>query len=333
MKQRKIIFFWCLYFLLIGNCNVFAQKRANNYITGQYYHKIAQAQLHLLEGNEKECYEILHNVSKQHRLLNVPTRNELYQYLRLSLKYKEYTHVYDCMYELITVYGYKLDDFEYLMNFQKMKRKTNWKELKGKLLAAESSFVSDTALVQEFQQMLEDDQYYRVNNYGRIKALIKQDSTDPYHHDLSSFYNSSYMSLVDSINNINYNKILHIIETKGFPLSRSVKLTHFERDGIFSNLTVLFIHFIDSSQANYLKPILLKYIEQGDCPPEMIAFLFDNWQNVNGYPPYRMFTNVIPLPERIPDYKELEERRREIGLPSYEISRKIIIQKREKYSQ
>ena len=329
MKQRKIIFFWCLYFLLIGNCNVFAQKRANNYITGQYYHKIAQAQLHLLEGNEKECYEILHNVSKQHRLLNVPTRNELYQYLRLSLKYKEYTHVYDCMYELITVYGYKLDDFEYLMNFQKMKRKTNWKELKGKLLAAESSFVSDTALVQEFQQMLEDDQYYRGTNRTKIKELMKHDSTETLHYNLDSLHTV----IIDSIDNINYNKLLHIIETKDFPLSRSVKLTHTERERIYVTLMVLFVHFTDSSQVNYLKPILLKYIEQGDCPPEMIAFLFDNWQNVNGYPPYRMFTNVIPLPEEIPDYKELEERRREIGLPSYEISRKIIIQRREKYSQ
>jgi len=206
-----------------------------------------------------------------------------------------------------------------------MEKNTNWKNIKNELLSLERNFVSDTMLYNEINQMLENDKYYRTNA-SMIRKIMKDSTVNI--DSLAKVY-SLHLPLmsIGEVDSINYQKLLHIIETKGFPLSPSIKYHLRERQTIYAAFHVMLIHFSeDSAKVEHLKPILLQYIKQGDCPPELFAIMIDAYQAKNRQLSlYGVYSS--PSPERVFEFKKLNERRKEIGLPDYELSRKIIAKK------
>jgi len=323
--KTHIKFFCCIFIAIIIKTEISAQSKINDYISLQYYQKVAQAELFWLEENYKDCYRILSELDTTCTLLN-GAWSELYHFAELSLMYKNYNRAYECIHSLITNYGFSVDDFEYMQNFRQLKKINNWNSLKTELLNLEKHFTSDTTLYIEISEMLEADQYYRKNGYYRIKELIKQDSMSNDSLAQTSLMHSPYMVIVDSIDNVNFKKLLNIMDTKGFPLSSSIKYNIKERQKIYTALFVMLVHFSDSIQANYLKPILLQYIKHGDCPPELLANMIDRYQlNKSQLFLYGVFNNISS--DQIFEYEKLDERRKSIGLPDYDLSKRILSKK------
>ena len=320
MKKSFKIYF--LFFsLLIFAHEIHGQKQNKDYISSQYYQKIAEAELFYLEGKEKESYQILLELDSQSYLLNGAITNELYYFLELSLKNNNYEDAYKSMYKLITNYGYKLEDFSYLHNFNKMKKKSDWNILKKELITLEYLFISNSIIHNEIKTMLNDDQYYREDGYKRIKEFMEKDTTDPYHQNVSLFRFSSYMAKVDSIDNQNFNRLFKIIDSYGFPLSSSLKYTPRERQEVYVGLFVMLVHFSDSTRIDQLKPLLLENIRNGNCPPELLATLVDTYQSRNKeFSIYGTYGKISP--EDLSNSEKLNLRRQKIGLPSYETSKK-----------
>ena len=313
------IYLFVLVTIIIGT-EISAQNKNCDYISSRYYHKVAKAELFWLEKNYKECYRVLSDLDTLCQLLN-GDRMELYRFADLCLMYKNYSKASESIRSLIINYGYKLEDFVYMRNFHKMKKIPKWKIFKNELLSLEKIFVLDTMLYNKITQIIEDDQYYRTN--ASIIRKIMRDSTANI-DSLAKLYSlrTPLMSIED-IDNINYQKLIHIMDTKGSPLSFSIKYHRKERQDVSFALRVMLIHFSrDSVKFNYLKPILLQYINQGSCPPDLFAVMTDAYQVANKqlflYGEYSTSS-----PKQIFEFEKLNDRRREIGLPDYELVRQI----------
>ena len=139
--MRKI--YACLFIFVTIGTEISAQGKTNDYISSQYYHKVAQAELFWLEGNKEECYKVLSDLEKESVLLcSNANWNELYYFAELCLMYKNYAKAIESIRSLIANYGFKLDDFA----FRKMKKMPERNSLKKELLNLEKKFVSDTTL-------------------------------------------------------------------------------------------------------------------------------------------------------------------------------------------
>ena len=293
MKNYKICV--CLFVLGVMGTKISAQNKECDYISSRYYHKAAQAELFWLEGNYKECYHILSELDSTCVLLNGDC-NELYHFVELCLLYENYLKAFESIRSYITNYGVKLNDFKDLPNFRKMKKMPEWSSWKKELLSLEKNFVSDSKLYNEIIKMHEDCQRYNNIDSSTMKR--------------------------DSIYNVNFQKLIHIISTKGFPLSSSIKYYHYERSEVFFALYSMLSHFAsDSLIVNYFKTTLPQYIRQGDCPPDMLSSIIDMYQWRNKQ--LSLYGINMPSPEKIFEYDKLDERRRYIGLPDYELSKQL----------
>ena len=321
MKNCHYKIYCCIFVLFLIGFKVSAQNKGCDYITSQYYQKVAQAELCWLDEKDEESYQILSSLEKECFLLNGIFSTELYRFADFSLKYKNYDKAFESIRFLISNYGYKFNDFRYTYYLKNMEIIPNMDSLKKELLDLEKNFISDTALYREIKRMLRDDQYCREGGYRRIKDTIEKDTNK----NLSSLRLSPYMSLVDSVDDVNYNKLLAIIDTKGFPLSASVKYYPSERQEVYIALFVMCVHFSDSAKVNHLKPILLHHIKEGNCPPELLACMIDRHNNPSIY---EIWDNSPTRSEY--EKIEIDEKRREIGMPSYDLSKQIKAKRQQK---
>jgi len=321
--MKNYIFSFCCYlFILVLFSNRISAQ--NNYLSTQYFQKVSQAELFWMEGNMKECYRVLADLDTTCVLLNGTLWGELYSYTELCLMFNNYSRASECIYSLIAGYGYGLYNFKDMKNFRKMKNNSNWKNINNKLLSLERNFFSDTVLYNTIIQMLDDDQYYRNENV-KIKNLLKKDSVNS---DSLIKLSKMWGDSINRIDSINYQKLLQIINTKGFPLAKTIKYQSRERQKIYTALMVMLIHFsADSGKVSHLEPLLIQFIEQGDCPPELLSNMIDSYQVKNKQP--SLYGTYIDLPpEKIYEFEKIDERRKAIGLPNYDLSKQISSKKR-----
>jgi hypothetical protein len=131
-----------------------------------------------------------------------------------------------------------------------------------------------------------------------------------------------HAEVIQKVDKKNYDKLLSIIETYGFPLSNNNKFGRWERGHIYVALQAMMLHFTDSAQVMVLQPLLLHYIEIGECPPEFLSGLIDKSKSENGTPYiYGFYSNVRK--EQIFEYDKVDERRAAIGLPTLSITQEI----------
>jgi hypothetical protein len=317
MKTFRISIYCNLFFFIVISSQISAQKKIDDFISFQYYQKVAQAEFFWLTGDLKECYSLLADLDSTSGLI-MGTWKELYSFAELCLMNKNYSKASECIYSLMANYGFSLDDIKSMHYFRNLKKTSIWKNQKNVLTHIENKFISDTMLYQELMLMLDDDQYYRKEN-DRIRICLKNDSTNA---DSLMKISSMNRTIIDNIDSVNYQKLLQIINTKGFPLTASITYHIRERQKIYTALAVMLIHFADSTKVSHLKPLLLQYIKQGDCPPELLANMLDTYQRMNNQLYlYGSYANT-PI-EKIFEFEKIDERIKEIGLPMYDLSKQI----------
>ncbi|MDR0619405.1 MAG: hypothetical protein LBG17_05850 [Bacteroidales bacterium] len=300
--------------LCILSTYLFSQSTSNNnynYINSAYYTKIAWAQLDYLKGNYNNAYDTLTIVESIIPLLNSPEYIEMRIFAELSLKYKNYEKAYEYIRILISDYGYKLNDFDDYKNIKKLRRQKFYNSENLALL--EKEFCPDTVLVNEMEAMLKNDQFFRI--------LPTRKDTFP-QEQCSIEWQHPYSKQFDSIDSINYVKLIKIIHEKGFPLSKHIKYTQSQQTDVFISLLIVITHISDSANVEKMKQILLENIKTGNCPPVMLANMIDR-QCLSKRTKfiYGMYDNLTL--QDIFDINNLDRRRAKIGLPPHKLSCEI----------
>jgi hypothetical protein len=302
----------------------FAQIESCNYITSHYYQKISEATIASLRENTKESYRILSEITNTCELRNSITYYELFNYATLSLKYNHYLEAYNAILSLVKNYGYQLQDFQGCKNYRKLHTLKDWKNLKRALSEQEKCFVADTLLYNEIDQMFKDDQYHR-EIYTQERSIAKKNKDSI----AIGLLDMEYSNIFDSIDNQNFQKLLTIINTKGFPLSTNNKFNKIARNQVYVALLTIIMHSTDSMRMCVLKPLLLQYIAKGECPPEFLASMVDR-QKLGAHKPYIYGTYQNISPEEIFEYEKIDERREAIGLPKFNTTEEVFQLRRKK---
>lgn len=295
MNKKNI--FIIIFFLIFLNQKINAQA---DYIEIDYYNKIAEAHLKLLQNNENEAYVIFCKLDSLCQLKNFMIYKESFNFTKLlikkgqsekSLKYIEY---------LIENYGYSLSDFEIIENFCYLTEFNNWDSLKNSLIEKERAFQSDTVLLNEFRKIIIEDQMFRKNGISSI--------------------------LRDSIDNINFKKFLRIINQYGsLTQCANVKFKHKDLDEISNIIGSLVLHFSDSIQVEYLSPIFLDNIKNGCFHPKDYINLIDKHKmTYKQQPLYINYSNLLNDKSKI-QIENINKNRRLVGMITLEVEYELYI--------
>jgi hypothetical protein len=232
-------------------------------------------------------------------------------FVELSLRYKNYEKAYKYIQILMSDYGYNLDDFDDFKNIKKLRKQKFYDS--EYLASLEKNFCPDTILANEIDMMIKDDQFFRT--LPTYIDTFPQAQCDPE-------WRHPYSKQFDSIDSINYVKLIKIIHEKGFPLSKHIKYTQMQRMYVFGNLLPIIMHINDSVNVEEIKQILLENIKRGDCSPLMLGSLIDRLclskRTLFVYGTYDGIKR-----EDIFDIDNLDKRRAAIGLPPRELYRKM----------
>ena len=301
MKKLIIIlsFCSCFFTLKAENCQC-------NYIESGYYQDVYKADLELYKGNHEKAYQYLQSAEQKCKMINMLMYYEIDKYIPLLLEYNELQKAVHYINFLISEQGYQLENFEKLPHFEKLKTLNNWGDIYQSLAEAEKTFVSDTALALEFQAMQEKDQRYRGS---------------PNYFDNFAEYGVLQKTLDDS----NYNEIMSIIETKGFPLLSNMKLNMQHRGMIASATTLILVHAAtDSTKLVALDSVVLAHVAKGNWLPDFYGSMID--RNMLQYgKPYIFGTYAnAQTPEQIYNFENLDKRRMSVGLPPMSVAKERI---------
>ncbi|MDR2651500.1 MAG: hypothetical protein LBC68_04190 [Prevotellaceae bacterium] len=282
-----------------------------DYLSSNYYIRMANATLDYLKGNYKCAYDTLICLENDIPLLNTPEYDEMRTFLELSLMYENYDKAYKYLIVLIEDYGYKAKFFNDFKNIKKLRKQKIYDSKKIKYL--EKNFVSDTAIVHTIEAMREREQFFR-------RLPIKTD-TFPKLQCGDTSWRHPYAKQFDSIDKINYKILIQLIHQNGFPLSKNMKYMFMDRITVYRCIMPILMHINDSSWFEEMKSVLIENIRNGDCPPQLLGNMVDRHYLSTKKFIYGIYNNTSK--EQIFDLPNLDKRRAEIGLPPHKVKCEI----------
>lgn len=262
-------------------------KKELNYIP--YYLKVYEADSLYVTKNYQESYTILDDLFKEYEPLNLPNYNEVYNYYRLKIILKEEIDKNNFS-ELISKYNMnnKVLENDSLIHMYYMKEKKiidkNYAELRQKYKAT-----LNLTLRKEIKEMCLQDQLFRDKDYQN---------------------NMTKQNKIDSINSL---KTRQIFNDYGYPNEHVVG--DFMIDNTNVDIEIVLLHTNDKERIEYYMPKILEYVKKGKLTNlKTYAVLQDQFNLYHGKEQYYgSYENKTSVP-----IKELNRRRKSIGLPNYE---------------
>lgn len=280
-----------------GNSKNIISNNEINYVP--YYLKMYEADSLYLNDNFKECYQILDSLFKVYKPLNVTLYFEYENYIKSSVQLgirKDYTKEIQ---RLIFEFGYKFENIR-----------------KDSVL---SVALKNSKLDLKKAQKLEDEYVKKIDMDFR-KQLYQMNADDQEIRNKKDYPNKKID--IGKIDKKHDSILKKYILKNGFPGDKQIgtfrKIN--KEDKPASLGAELLIHFVDDGSFEFYKDELIKYIKKGDCPPKTYAMMIDTWYiNAKGHS-YYYFINYdsgewTKNGEKV---KEINKRRKEIGLPSLE---------------
>ena len=290
-------------------------------IQNNYYQRVVESEIAFFSGQIFKAYNELTTLDQECELGNSILYHELYYYALMSIQLHKAETAFNSIKRLIRNYGYHLSDFETIKNYPKLKKERQWKQFKRECCLLEEQFVSDTTVFLFFMSMGQRDQELRLQYLDSCR-YYQRDSIK-----ISSI-KMKYNALIDSLDETNGDSLLYFFEGNRV---RNFRLSNDHRQSIYFSLLSVVIHCANQPKIyDSLLPILWEAIQQRRLPPELYAALVDRRQlNMAQKYIYGFYDNLSP--EQIVDFKNLDERRRTIGLPSYSEEKNLKIKQREYY--
>ncbi|MDR0438136.1 MAG: hypothetical protein LBH22_07550 [Bacteroidales bacterium] len=288
-----------LSFIALGLLIICSTLKAENcecYVQSGYYQDVYNADIELLRGNPEKAYKYLQSAEQKCKMINMGMYYEIDKYIPFLLEHDELEKALYYIDLLVSEQGYRLENFQELTYFEKLKTLNSWDDIYQSLVQAEKVFVSDTAVFLRFQEMNERDQYYRrllgnrnLTEEQRTAMWSKQKAID----------DSNYIEMMLVINKLLSSEIKLSVEHKGSTLNTAyLIINHNTRD---------------SAKLMELTPILLADLSAGSWYPSLYARMVDSHLR-RGKSMYGTYTNTR-TPEQTYDFENLDERRISVGLP------------------
>ncbi len=300
MGMQKLVF---ILFPLLLVCFLMAAtpntETPPDYIGSRYYTHVAEAQLAYLQDDYAEAYRILLDLETEIPLLNNLESYEMPMLVELCLRYGDYEKAYAYIGSLVTDHGFSVEMFKDYENFDILKRQSFYDS--SALAKAEADFVTDSVLEQEMWELLQKD--------IACRSSLK--------HPL----NDSAIAKLRYVDSCTFYRFKELLAQYGFPLAQNKRFNVAQRSRVFTALSPLLLHWIDSVYMEFLTPIVYQCVKNGDCPPELFGGMFDSKARAEGCFPYGTYINTGK--EMICDVEHLDERRAEIGLPPHRLSCQI----------
>lgn len=287
-------------FCFLGFFNSAKGQETYDYISSGYYQVIYEAMVEYQSGDEDIAYEKLQEAEKRCPLIQQPNCFEISAYIDLLIKKNEIAKAQKYMLLLAEEYGFGVEHFDYLRYLSVIKERKDWPVLEKKIQAFYKQFYTEekAALMKEIVQMGIEDQKVR-------KGLV---------HPL----NDRQKLMLKKTDSINAKKLKVINDTYGFPLN--MKFYGRENNERASCLSTIVLHL---SSYFDIKDSLYLYVQQGKCPPFLLANVVDRECRSEKKPYiYRAAFNADA--KKILEPENLDKRRMEIGMPSLEMELKLL---------
>lgn len=133
----------------------------------------------------------------------------------------------------------------------------------------------------------------------------------------------------DSMFLVNDKRLIEIFEKYGYPNAQVVG--NYGIDQIQADPTILLLHTDDSIRINYFIPKIKDFIKNGSCPPRTLGAMYDNLELFNDQPQsYGTYENDSGgYANMISDISKVNANRKNIGLPTLEMTKRIDSLKRQ----
>lgn len=191
--------------------------------------------------------------------------------------------------------GYPLETFQQDPSYQSVWQHPKWQVMIDSYPYLRTAYLEriDLALRRQIIEMNERDQLYRSRPDRGL-------------------YRTQQLKL----DSVNMAQLQEIFESKGYP---NADLIGHESIDSTPDLGVqnILMHSPDSLRQIYFIPKIRSFVENGQCPPRLLAMLIDQYHLTHdGYQLYGTMIGQSGTVEYVKDARDLDERRQSIGLPS-----------------
>lgn len=280
--------FALLFFLISIGQNLHSQlnfkddNKECNFIS-DYYPIVYKAHLYYLENKLDSALFNLNIVKKKCDFLNTPDILERLIFAEINVSKQKYNMVIESLEELVRE-GFLFEHLDENPSFDELKDMPEWCKLK--LLSAE--------IYDRKKNHLNWDLRDQIISMVTLDQEVRKHPID-----------YKELSRIDSINQTNIKKIF---ERYGYP---NEKIIGFSKEDEKVDISVMLMHFDD---LEYFKPKLLGFIKRGLCNPYVLADMVDSNNRKEKIYTYGIYEGLDST--QIRDFKNLDLRRKSIGLSS-----------------
>ncbi|TVZ21772.1 hypothetical protein JM84_0650 [Dokdonia sp. Hel_I_63] len=267
------------------------EKPSCNFIDS-YYQDVYQAELAFYEEDYQNAYNLFKEVEARCGLLNQTLIREPEMMAKLSIKVGEPQKAFPYM-ERMLKEGMSFDTFKNNEIYNILKEYEEWD-----YLARNAASYAD-----EFNANINQDLRAEIIAMNRLDQEVRQPPID-----------FIEMERVDSIHQ---KRIKAIFKEHGYPSAQLVGKDNFDQ-GERVGVKTLFFHFDDTI---YFKPVLLKMIEDGEAPADILGKMIDSRQRSRGFYDYGIYDNVDST--NILDFKNIDKRRIAVGLAPWKLKKRV----------
>ena len=277
-----------LIIMILFSC---VDKPSCNFIES-YYQDVYQAELAFYEEDYQKAYDIFKEVEARCGLLNQTLIREPEMMAKLSIKVGEPQKAFPYMERMLRE-GMSFNTFKNNEIYNILKEYEEWDYLARNASSYE----------EEFNANIDQDLRAEIIAMNRLDQKVRQSPID-----------FIEMERVDSVHQ---KRIKEIFNQYGYPSAQLVGKNNFNQ-GERVDIKTLFFHFDDTI---YFKPVLLKMIEDGEAPADILGNMLDSRQRSRGFYDYGIYDNSDSTD--ILDFKNVDKRRVKVGLAPWKLKKRV----------
>ena len=279
-------------FVLIMVCLFSCEKQPSCNFIDSYYQDVYQSELAFYEEDYQKAYNLFKEVEARCGLLNQTLIREPEMMAKLSIKVGEPQKAFPYM-ERMLKEGMNFDTFLNHDIYTILKEYEEWDYLER----------NAASYADEFNANINQDLRAEIIAMNRLDQEVRQPPID--------------FIEVERVDSIHQKRIKEIFNQNGYPSAQLVGKDNFDK-GERVDIGTLFFHFDDTI---YFKPVLLKMIEDGEAPADILGNMLDSRQRSRGFYDYGIYDNVDSTD--IIDFKNIDKRRVAVGLAPWKLKKRV----------
>ncbi len=284
-----------IYFLIAGSmCFMLTgySQKTSNYIEGDYYASMYKADSLFIVNRPRESYEILDNLFKKFKPINLKIYYELKTYTKAAFLINQEKKSFKALKSLIEDHGLTWNQIKNDSILKVISLKMKMDSVNHKCLYEKFTSKLNLELRSEILKMKKADQLYRKNRNKFQKNIHKQDSIDE----------------------VNTKRLIQIFEQYGYP-NHTLVGSYDLKTNSNPDIRALLLHTKDSIRLNYFLPKILEYIKKGKCDPIVYASIYDQYLLYNNKK--SRYGSITTKEPELTFKTTINSNRQEVGLPKY----------------